>query len=195
VVTGASRRAEATHTARCPYGALEAIHRSLDTVAQYLKRGDEARARKRLDDLVANQTTQGLPDTPIRLAKTLSKAAELARDADRLEWLEELYRETYRYNRQDPIAACGLADILKARGDLDEAERQYRDNIQRWPSNEITACGLAESAACGDGLRGSGRGAGTAKGSGHQEHIFGYGHTGCPQFDRQGLLSQGRGGA
>jgi tetratricopeptide (TPR) repeat protein len=37
-----------------------------------------------------------------------------------------------------------LADVLKARGELEAAEAQYRQNVARWPNDEVSACGLAD---------------------------------------------------
>ena len=42
------------------------------------------------------------------------------------------------------MSANGLAEVLKVRGDLEAAERQYRQNSARWPNNVVSACGLAE---------------------------------------------------
>ncbi|MCB2263143.1 MAG: hypothetical protein LGR52_09435, partial [Candidatus Thiosymbion ectosymbiont of Robbea hypermnestra] len=111
--------------------ALEAINRGLASVEQCLRCGDEAKARRFLDGLVKNQAAQGLPDTPVHIAKTLSKAAALAQNAGYLEWAERLQREACRHNREDPVAASGLADVLKARGELEAAEQQYRDSMAR----------------------------------------------------------------
>ncbi|WP_165741704.1 hypothetical protein, partial [Candidatus Thiosymbion oneisti] len=108
------------------HAALESVNRGLATVDQCLRRGDQAQARRYLDGLIENQIAQGLPDTAIHVAKTLSKAAVLARDAGWLEWAEQLQRDACRRNQQDPVAASGLADVLKARGELDAAEQQYR---------------------------------------------------------------------
>lgn len=124
--------------------ALESVNRGLAAVEQWLRCGDEARAHRFLDGLVEHQTAQGLPDTDIHVAKTLSRAAVLARDAGLLEWAEQLQRDACRRNDQDPVAASGLADVLKARGELDAAEQQYRENTTRWPNDPVAANGLAE---------------------------------------------------
>jgi tetratricopeptide (TPR) repeat protein len=123
---------------------LEAINRGLAAVEDCLRRGDEATARTYLDELVGRQTSQQLPDVDVHVAKTLSKAAILARDTGLLDWSEQLHREACRRNRDDPVAANGLAEVLKARGELAEAEQQYRANIARWPNNEVAANGLAD---------------------------------------------------
>lgn len=125
------------------HAALESVNRGLTAMEQCLRRGDEIRARRYLNELVRNQAAQGLPDTDIHITKTPSKAAVLARDAGLLEWTEQLRREACRRNQQDSVPANGPADILKARGELDAAEQQYRANIERWPNNEVSRHGLA----------------------------------------------------
>jgi len=67
----------------------------------------------------------------------------LAWDTGYLEWAEQLQWEVCRRNQQDPVAASGLADVLKFRGDLDAAEHQYRANMEHWPNNEVARHGLA----------------------------------------------------
>ncbi|MBP9229439.1 MAG: tetratricopeptide repeat protein, partial [Azonexus sp.] len=44
----------------------------------------------------------------------------------------------------DEVSANGLADVLKARGELEAAETQYRQNTARWPNDEVSANGLAD---------------------------------------------------
>jgi hypothetical protein len=107
--------------------ALETINRGLAAVKRCLEQDDEARARSYLDQLVEQQAAQQLPDTDVYVAKALSRAATIARDAGLLDWAERLQRDACRRSRNDPVAANGLADVLKARGDLDAAERQYRE--------------------------------------------------------------------
>ena len=43
----------------------------------------------------------------------------------------------------DDVARNGLADVLKARGDLDAAEATYRDTIEHFPDNVVARAGLA----------------------------------------------------
>ena len=44
----------------------------------------------------------------------------------------------------DVVARAGLADVLKARGDLDAAETTYRDTIERFPDDVVARAGLAD---------------------------------------------------
>ncbi len=124
--------------------ALQGIGRALHSIEQRLARGDVAKARAYLDDLVAQQRAQGLSDTHVHLAKTLTNAATLARDQGELDWAEELFRAAMVENRKDVVPACGLADVLKAGGDLGGAEAQYLDNVARWPNDAVSVSGLAE---------------------------------------------------
>ncbi|AGA89353.1 hypothetical protein Thimo_0498 [Thioflavicoccus mobilis 8321] len=124
--------------------ALEGINRTLRSIEQRLARGDPSKARVFLGELIDQQRAQPISDVHIHLAKTLTKAATIARDYGETSWAEELYREAMAENRSDPVPANGLADVLKAKGDLDAAEAQYRDNMARWPGNEVAANGLAE---------------------------------------------------
>ncbi len=57
---------------------------------------------------------------------------------------EQQYRANIERWPNNEVAASGLADVLKARGELNAAEQQYRANIERWPNNEVAANGLAE---------------------------------------------------
>lgn len=123
--------------------ALKRVNRTLRSIEQRLARGDLAKARVYLDQLVEQQRAQALPDTHVHLAKTLTNAATLARDHGLLDWAEALYRESMTENQKDPVAPSGLADVLKARGDLDAAEAQYRDNMARWPASRVACHGLA----------------------------------------------------
>ncbi len=123
---------------------LENINRTLGEIEKRLESGDEATARRYLEELLTQQRDSRLADQYIHTAKTLAKAAAIAQRFDRLEWAETLLRDACRENHDDVVSACGLADVLKARGDLDGAETQYRQNVARWPNNEVSACGLAE---------------------------------------------------
>ncbi|RLJ20526.1 hypothetical protein DJ031_05760 [bacterium endosymbiont of Escarpia laminata] len=124
--------------------ALEALSHALAAVEQRLARGDEAKARRFLADLIEQQRQQPLPDKLVHLAKTLSKAAGIVQGHGYLDWAEQLLREAMAANPNDEVAASGLADVLKAQGELVAAEAQYRDNIARWPSDEVAASGLAD---------------------------------------------------
>jgi len=42
------------------------------------------------------------------------------------------------------VSANGLADVLKAQGDLAGAAAQYRANMVHWPNDEVSANGLAD---------------------------------------------------
>ncbi|RLJ19782.1 hypothetical protein DJ030_08450 [bacterium endosymbiont of Escarpia laminata] len=123
--------------------ALEALSHALTAIEQRLARGDEAKARRFLADLIEQQRQQPLPDKLVHLAKTLSKAAGIVQGHGYLDWAEQLLREAMAANPNDEVAASGLADVLKARGELVAAEAQYRDNIARWPNNRVTRNGLA----------------------------------------------------
>ncbi|MEG7525389.1 MAG: hypothetical protein M3H12_20280, partial [Chromatiales bacterium] len=124
--------------------ALEALSHALVAIEQRLARGDEAKARRFLTDLIEQQRLQPQPDISLHLAKTLSKAAGIVQEYGYLDWAEQLLREATVANPNDKVAACGLADVLKARGELVTAEAQYRNNIARWPNNEVAASGLAD---------------------------------------------------
>ncbi len=124
--------------------ALEALSHALAAIEQRLARGDEAKARRFLADLIEQQRQQPLPDKLVHLAKTLSKAAGIVQGHGYLDWAEQLLREAMAANPNDEVAASGLADVLKAQGELVAAEAQYRDNIARWPNDEVAASGLAD---------------------------------------------------
>ncbi|RDH83487.1 MAG: hypothetical protein DIZ79_17520, partial [endosymbiont of Lamellibrachia luymesi] len=57
---------------------------------------------------------------------------------------EAQYRDNIAHWPNNEVAANGLADVLKAQGELVAAEAQYRDNIARWPNDEVAANGLAD---------------------------------------------------
>ena len=61
-----------------------------------------------------------------------------------LDWAEELYQQALAFDVEDPFPRNGLAEVLKARDDLEGAERLYRETITRWPENVVARNGLAE---------------------------------------------------
>jgi|GEM_PF-1227562 len=124
--------------------ALQAINNTLETIEQKLRQRDEATARRYLNELVDQQRQQPIDDTNLHIAKTLAKAATIARDLGFLPWAEELLNDACRENPDDEVAASGLADVLKTQGRLDEAEAAYRSNMLRWPNDDVAASGLAD---------------------------------------------------
>jgi len=124
--------------------ALEAVNRALTEIDRRLARDDEATARRFLTELIEKQRKQPIPDRHLHIAKTLAKAATMAQDHGLYGWGEELFRAAVQENANDQVAANGLADVLKAQGDLAGAERQYRKNRERFPNDEVAANGLAD---------------------------------------------------
>ena len=51
--------------------------------------------------------------------------------AGKLDESEAQYRQNITRWPNNEVSACGLADVLKARGELPESEAQYRQNITR----------------------------------------------------------------
>ncbi|MFA7240491.1 MAG: hypothetical protein WC091_10290, partial [Sulfuricellaceae bacterium] len=123
---------------------LEIVNRTLSEIERRLGEGDEAVARRYLDELLEQQRGSPLADQHVHTAKTLAKAAAIVQRFGKLEWAESLLRTACKENHDDNISACGLADVLKARGELEAAEVQYRQNVARWPNDEVPACGLAD---------------------------------------------------
>ena len=123
---------------------LEAVNRTLTEIERRLSEGDDAAARRFLDELLEQQRNSPLADRYLHTAKTLANAATIVQRFGELEWAERLLREACRENHDDEVSANGLADVLKARGELEAAETQYRQNTARWPNNEVSACGLAD---------------------------------------------------
>ena len=123
---------------------LEDVNRTLAEVERRLGEGSEAVARRFLDELLAQQRSAQYPDRHLHVAKTLANAATMVMRYGMLDWAVALLREACAENHDDAVSACGLADVLKARGELEAAETQYRRNVARWPNDEVSACGLAD---------------------------------------------------
>ncbi|MFA6972342.1 MAG: hypothetical protein WC208_13220, partial [Gallionella sp.] len=123
---------------------LEDVNRTLAEVERRLGTGDEAIARRFLDELLGQQRSAQYPDRHLHVAKTLANAATMVMRFGMLDWAEILLREACAENHDDSVSACGLADVLKARGELEAAEAQYRQNVARWPNDEVSANGLAD---------------------------------------------------
>ena len=134
-----ARRASFDRLAR-----LNSVNQTLVEIESRLAAGDEVNARRFLDELLEQQRNSPLHDRHLHTAKTLAKAGAIVQRFGYLEWAESLLREACQENHNDKVSACGLADVLKARGELDAAEQQYRLNVARWPNNEVSACGLAD---------------------------------------------------
>ncbi len=122
---------------------LEAVNRTLTEIERRLSEGDDAAARRFLDELLEQQRNSPLADRYLHTAKTLANAATIVQRFGELEWAERLLREACRENHDDEVSANGLADVLKARGELEAAETQYRQNTARWPNDRIAVNGLA----------------------------------------------------
>ena len=134
-----ARRASFDRLAR-----LNSVNQTLVEIESRLAAGDEVNARRFLDELLEQQRNSPLHDRHLHTAKTLAKAGAIVQRFGYLEWAESLLREACQENHNDKVSACGLADVLKARGELDAAEQQYRLNVARWPNDEVSACGLAD---------------------------------------------------
>ncbi|MGZ8184311.1 MAG: hypothetical protein ACXWT1_20395 [Methylobacter sp.] len=122
---------------------MEAVNRTLTEIDRRLADRDEASARRFLDELISQQRQADLPDNYLHTAKTLSKAASIVMRYGLLEWAETLLQDACNENPDDEVSANGLADVLKARGELEAAERQYRQNTVRWPNSYVAVNGLA----------------------------------------------------
>ncbi len=114
----------------------------LDEFANQLADGNEARARKYLDELVEEQNREGTEGELI--AMTLSNAAASAKEAGYYELASEFYENAIQQNDDDPVPHCGLAEALKAQDRFDEAEALYRETITKWPAAVVARTGLAE---------------------------------------------------
>ena len=122
---------------------MDAVNRTLSEIDRRLAAGDEAKARRFLEELIDQQRHTALANGNEHTAKTLAKAATMVIRYGFLDWAEALLREACDENPDDEVSANGLADVLKMRGELDAAEQQYRQNIARWPNNRIAVNGLA----------------------------------------------------
>ena len=122
---------------------LEAVNRTLAEIERRLGEGDEAAARRFLNELLSQQRASQFADRHLHTAKTLANAATIAMRFGMLGWAETLLREACVENHDDSVSACGLAEVLKARGELAAAEEQYRGNVARWPNNRVAVNGLA----------------------------------------------------
>jgi tetratricopeptide (TPR) repeat protein len=150
-VANTRRRMPYRHTSR--FVSFERVSKVMAVIQQLLQRGDLSRARKFLEDQIRLQEADGTE--PELIVKTLSNAAAGSLEHRHIKWAEELYNKAITYSVNDPIPHNGLAEVLKAKGDLAGAETLYREIISRWPENVVAHNGLAEVLKAKDDLAGA----------------------------------------
>ncbi len=141
-ISGQKKDRHVEHKAINRKAALSRVNSVLDEVANQLADGNEARARKFLDELVEEQDREGTEGELI--AMTLSNAAASAKEAGYYELASEFYENAIQQTDNDPVPHCGLAEVLKAQDRFDEAEVLYRETITKWPAAVVARTGLAE---------------------------------------------------
>ena len=138
-VANTRRRMPYRHTSR--FVSFERVSKVMAVIQQLLQRGDLSRARKFLEDQIRLQEADGTE--PELIVKTLSNAAAGSLEHRHIKWAEELYNKAITYSVNDPIPHNGLAEVLKAKGDLAGAETLYREIISRWPHDVVAPNGFA----------------------------------------------------
>jgi tetratricopeptide (TPR) repeat protein len=123
------------------FAEFERVTKVLADIQERLERGDLERAQKFLTDLVETQKDAGT--SPELIVKTLSNVAATALQAGFVDWAEELYGQARTIGVDDPVSLTGLAEVLKERGELQQAEALYRETVAQWPNNRVIKHALA----------------------------------------------------
>lgn len=123
--------------------ALDRIQRTLRGIEHELERQHLARAEEYVTDLFAREQRASTPAELV--AKTAANIATLVAKFGYLDWAEDLWRQATELSPMDSVARTGLADTVRARGRLGEAEALYRQIQTEFPGAASWAIGgLAE---------------------------------------------------
>jgi len=132
-----------TSIKRSPFEMYKSVSKQIENIVGKLQANDLFTARQWEQDLVNSQLRDGT--APALIAKSLSNLAANALRLGHFQLAEEWAENANEVAPDDVVARNGLADTIKTRGRLEEAENLYRETTQRFRDDVVAHNGLADT--------------------------------------------------
>ncbi len=120
----------------------ERIDNQIAAISKLIRQRDTDQVNEFLYNLVEFQLRHSEKQ---HAAMSLCSLAKIALDASSYDLADELIAYSILLNVADPVIGNTRAEILKARGALEEATKAYEENISRFPDNVVARTGYAET--------------------------------------------------
>ncbi|MBF0464124.1 MAG: hypothetical protein HQK88_05880 [Nitrospirae bacterium] len=115
-----------------------AADKQIAAIKENIKQGNKIEVLRFLHGLEVFHRATGKKE---HIAKTLCSLSTFALECNQLDIADELVQYAIMFNVNDPVVYNQHAEVLKHKGDFDEARRIYEETIVKFPENVVARNG------------------------------------------------------